>query len=166
MWSNLHLLFWLSLIPVVTEWVGQFYGDHLPAATYGIVALGAAIAFSILVLDHSGQRPGLGGARAIGSDLKGNVSIAHVCGRGRPHVPQPLRRLHPVHPGRRDLVCSQIDVSSGRESHRLKAERPCGAARSSSDTSGCPDHTGSRTIMMVANGKLAKLRICAAGDPG
>jgi uncharacterized membrane protein len=84
MWANLHLLFWLSLIPVVTEWVGSFYGDHWPAATYGIVALGAAIAFSILVvaiIRANGQDSAVG--RAIGSDLKGNISIVlYACAIG------------------------------------------------------------------------------------
>src|ERR1700722_2932120 len=84
MWANLHLLFWLSLIPVVTEWVGGFYGHHWPAATYGIVALGAAIAFSILVITiiRANGRDSLVG-RAIGSDLKGNASMAlYACGIG------------------------------------------------------------------------------------
>ena len=39
MWANLHLLFWLSLIPVLTEWVGEHYTEHAPAATYGFVLL-------------------------------------------------------------------------------------------------------------------------------
>jgi uncharacterized membrane protein len=84
MWANLHLLFWLSLIPVVTEWVGGFYGRHWPAATYGIVALGSAIAFSILVVTiiRANGRDSLVG-RAIGSDLKGNASMAlYACGIG------------------------------------------------------------------------------------
>ena len=38
MWANLHLLFWLSLIPVLTEWIGEHYSDTAPAATYGVVA--------------------------------------------------------------------------------------------------------------------------------
>ncbi len=76
MWSNLHLLFWLSLIPVVTEWVGTSYAAHWPAATYGIVGLGAAIAFSILVntiIRANGRDSAV--ARATGSNLKGNASI-------------------------------------------------------------------------------------------
>jgi len=84
MWANLHLLFWLSLIPVVTEWVGSYYRDNWPAATYGIVALGAAIAFSILVVAiiHANGRDSAVG-RAIGSDLKGNISMAlYACGVG------------------------------------------------------------------------------------
>ena len=49
MWANLHLLFWLSLIPVLTEWVGEHHTKTAPAATYGIVGLGSAVAFTILV---------------------------------------------------------------------------------------------------------------------
>jgi uncharacterized membrane protein len=84
MWANLHLLFWLSLIPFVTEGAGSFYGDHWPAATYGIVALGAAIAFSILVVAiiRANGRDSLVG-RAVGSDRKGRASMAlYACGIG------------------------------------------------------------------------------------
>jgi len=49
MWANLHLLFWLSLIPVLTGWIGTQHGQPAPAATYGIVCLAAALAFMILV---------------------------------------------------------------------------------------------------------------------
>ncbi|HEU5388817.1 MAG TPA: TMEM175 family protein [Streptosporangiaceae bacterium] len=48
MWSNLHLLFWLSLIPVLTEWIGEHWDKTAPAATYGVVCLGSAVAFTIL----------------------------------------------------------------------------------------------------------------------
>jgi TMEM175 potassium channel family protein len=48
MWSNLHLLFWLSLIPVLTEWVGEHWESTAPAATYGVVCLASAVAFTIL----------------------------------------------------------------------------------------------------------------------
>jgi uncharacterized membrane protein len=76
MWSNLYLLFWLSLIPLVTEWAGVNYSGHWPAATYGIVAFGAAIAFTILVkMIVRANGPDSPVARAIGSNLKGNVSI-------------------------------------------------------------------------------------------
>ena len=76
MWANLHLLFWLSLIPVLTEWVGEHYEKTAPAATYGVVGLGSAIAFTILVqaiirADGSSSLV----ATAIGSDTKGRVSL-------------------------------------------------------------------------------------------
>ena len=76
MWSNLHLLFWLSLIPVLTEWIGEHYSQGLPAATYGVVCLGAAVAFTILVqaiirADGSASLV----ATAIGRDTKGRASL-------------------------------------------------------------------------------------------
>jgi uncharacterized membrane protein len=76
MWSNLHLLFWLSLIPVLTEWVGEHHTETAPAATYGVVGLGSAVAFTILVraiirADGSSSLV----ATAIGSDTKGRVSL-------------------------------------------------------------------------------------------
>ncbi|MGH3208111.1 MAG: TMEM175 family protein [Trebonia sp.] len=76
MWSNLHLLFWLSLIPVLTEWIGEHYEKTVPTATYGVVCLGSAVAFTILVqaiirADGSSSRV----AAAIGSDTKGRLSL-------------------------------------------------------------------------------------------
>jgi uncharacterized membrane protein len=76
MWANLHLLFWLSLIPVLTEWVGEHHTKTAPAATYGIVGLGSAVAFTILVqaiirADGSSSLV----ATAIGSDAKGRISL-------------------------------------------------------------------------------------------
>ena len=48
MWANLHLLFWLSLIPVLTGWIGEHYRESAPAATYGVVCLGAAIGLAFV----------------------------------------------------------------------------------------------------------------------
>src|SRR6516225_11113956 len=48
MWANLHLLFWLSLIPVLTEWIGEHYRESAPVATYAVAGLGAGIAFIVL----------------------------------------------------------------------------------------------------------------------
>jgi uncharacterized membrane protein len=76
MWTNLHLLFWLSLIPVVTEWVGQASGASAPAATYSVVALLAALAYWLLtraIVSTEGPESRVGAA--LGSDLKGRVSI-------------------------------------------------------------------------------------------
>lgn len=76
MWANLHLLFWLSLIPVLTDWVARDYRYHIPAAVYGVVVTGAAVAYSILVraiVRCNG--PDSAVARGIGSDLKGKLSI-------------------------------------------------------------------------------------------
>ena len=75
MWANLHLLFWLSLFPFVTGWMGENHFTALPSAVYGLVLLLAAIAYYILqrliVMD---QGPDSKLARAIGSDLKGKLS--------------------------------------------------------------------------------------------
>ena len=76
MWANLHLLFWLSLLPVVTGWVGRYPRHGLPAAAYGAVALGAAVAFTVLVAAIvRANGPDSAVARAIGPDVKGNVSL-------------------------------------------------------------------------------------------
>ena len=77
MWANLHLLFWLSLIPVLTEWVGEHYEDHAPAATYGFVCLASAVAFVILtraIIRADGSSSLV--AEAIGRDGKGRASLA------------------------------------------------------------------------------------------
>lgn len=74
MWTNLHLLFWLSLIPVVTKWVGQKHQAHMPASAYGIISLGAAVAYGLLIqaiIRANGR--GSPVARAINSDVKGKV---------------------------------------------------------------------------------------------
>src|SRR6516165_10813645 len=77
MWANLHLLFWLSLIPVLTEWIGENYQAHAPAATYGLVCLGSAVAFIILtraIIRADGSSSPV--AEAIGQDVKGRASLA------------------------------------------------------------------------------------------
>ena len=76
MWANLHLLFWLSLIPVLTGWIGDHYLQSAPAATYGVVCLGSAIAFTILtrtIIRADGSDSLV--AQAIGRDYKGRVSL-------------------------------------------------------------------------------------------
>ena len=75
MWFNLHLLFWLSLIPVLTEWVGQQYRHSLPAATYGVAALMAAIAYTLLVRSIVRANTDSHIAAAIGGDRKGLASL-------------------------------------------------------------------------------------------
>jgi uncharacterized membrane protein len=76
MWANLHLLFWLSLVPVLTGWVAKYYHAHLPASIYGIALCGAGVAYSILVrVIVKANGPDSAVARGIGSDLKGNLSI-------------------------------------------------------------------------------------------
>jgi len=76
LWANLHLLFWLSLIPFVTGWMGQNHYTPIPTAAYGIVMLFAGIAYYILA--HTlvaEQGPDSRLARAIGRDRKGKLSV-------------------------------------------------------------------------------------------
>jgi uncharacterized membrane protein len=76
LWANLHLLFWLSLAPFVTGWMGENHFEPLPVAAYGVVLLCAAFAYTILVrvlLASHGKDSTF--AKAIGSDLKGNISL-------------------------------------------------------------------------------------------
>ena len=75
LWANLHLLFWLSLIPFTTGWMGENHFTTLPAAAYGFVLLMAAIAYWILqqrIIASQGEGSIL--KRAIGSDWKGKLS--------------------------------------------------------------------------------------------
>ena len=76
LWANLHLLFWLSLIPFVTGWMGENHVAPLPTAAYGVVMLMAAIAYTILtvaIVSHHGESSKL--AQAVGNDAKGKVSL-------------------------------------------------------------------------------------------
>jgi uncharacterized membrane protein len=76
LWANLHLLFWLSLIPFVTGWMGESGFAPIPVAFYGVVLLLAAIAFLILqgrVIAHQGDGSML--AAAVGKDWKGRGSL-------------------------------------------------------------------------------------------
>jgi uncharacterized membrane protein len=75
LWANLHLLFWLSLIPFVTGWMGENHFASVPTALYGVVLFMAAIAYTILqnaILAEQG--PGSTLATAVGNDAKGKIS--------------------------------------------------------------------------------------------
>jgi uncharacterized membrane protein len=75
LWANLHLLFWLSLVPFVTAWMGENSFSSVPTALYGVVLLMAAIAYFLLqwtILAEQGPDSLL--ARAVGGDLKGKLS--------------------------------------------------------------------------------------------
>ena len=75
LWANLHLLFWLSLFPFVTGWMGETHLAKIPTVCYGAVLLLAAIAYYILqTMIVRGQGANSELARAIGSDLKGKIS--------------------------------------------------------------------------------------------
>ena len=75
MWANLHLLFWLSLIPFVTGWMGENHFAALPTAVYGFVLLMAGIAYTIMeVVIIRDQGPHSKLAAAVGSEFKGKMS--------------------------------------------------------------------------------------------
>ena len=75
LWANLHLLFWLSLFPFVTGWMGENHFAPVPTALYGVVLFMAALAYAILQrIIIAGQGPGSLLAAAIGKDYKGKAS--------------------------------------------------------------------------------------------
>ena len=90
LWANLHLLFWMSLVPFITGWVAATDLAPAPTALYGFVFLGAAVAYTILtsaLLALHGNDSTL--AKALGPDLKGKVSLAIYA------VAAPLALLQP-----------------------------------------------------------------------
>src|SRR6185295_7259390 len=77
LWANLHLLFWLSLVPFTTGWMGENHFAPLPTAVYGAVLLMSGLAFLILertILHHQGAHSTL--KAAVGKDIKGKLSAA------------------------------------------------------------------------------------------
>jgi uncharacterized membrane protein len=75
LWANLHLLFWLSLFPFATAWMGEHHEGPVPSAAYGVVLLMAAIAYYILqgmIVGSHGRESVLG--QALGADWKGKLS--------------------------------------------------------------------------------------------
>ena len=75
LWANLHLLFWLSLIPFVTAWMGENNFSQWPVALYGAVLLMSAIAYTILVRALLATHGNSLLAAALGSDFKGKISM-------------------------------------------------------------------------------------------
>jgi len=76
LWANLHLLFWLSLIPFVTAWTGENHFETGPTVAYGVVLFMCAMAYSLLanrLIHHGRKNAAL--AQAIGEDRKGKISI-------------------------------------------------------------------------------------------
>lgn len=76
LWANLHLLFWLSLVPFVTGWMGENHFSTIPVASYGVVLWFSALAYYIMVralMAHHGSDSVL--VAAIGKDVKGRLSL-------------------------------------------------------------------------------------------
>jgi uncharacterized membrane protein len=84
LWANLHLLFWLSLVPFTTAWIGGHYDTKLPVIAYGVVLLFSAIAYFVLqaeiIKSHGDEFPL---RKVVGSDKKGKISmICYTLGVG------------------------------------------------------------------------------------
>lgn len=91
LWANLHLLFWLSLVPFTTAWMGEHYSASVPTVLYGVVLLGSGTAYTILqraLIRAQGPHSQL--ANAVGRDLKGLFSVAGYV------VGLPIAFFHPA----------------------------------------------------------------------
>src|SRR5215217_7670382 len=76
LWANLHLLFWLSLVPFATAWVGEAHVAPLPTALYGFILAMAGTAYFVLKTTLiAAQGPDSRLAQALGSDFKGKISV-------------------------------------------------------------------------------------------
>jgi uncharacterized membrane protein len=84
LWANLHLLFWLSLTPFATAWMGENYFAHVPVALYGAVLMLSGVAYYILTRCLiAGDARNAALAVAVGQDLKGKISVvAYAAGIG------------------------------------------------------------------------------------
>ena len=95
MWANLHLLFWLSLVPFTTSWLGRHPFASVPTALYAFVLLCDAIAYTLLqyalVAVNDADTPF---SKAVSSDLKGKISlVAYVCAIGVAFLFPPISDL-------------------------------------------------------------------------
>jgi uncharacterized membrane protein len=76
LWANLHLLFWLSLVPFTTGWMGENHLAPLPTAVYGVVLIASGLAYTILqAAIIASQGPGSKLKEAVGRDVKGKISV-------------------------------------------------------------------------------------------
>jgi len=84
LWANLHLLFWLSLIPFATSWMGEHYFSPVPTAIYGVVLMMSAVAWYVLqrvIIRAQGSESESALARALGDDTKGKISpVLYIAG--------------------------------------------------------------------------------------
>src|SRR5215468_1152928 len=76
MWANLHLLFWLSLVPVVTAWVGKYAESKWPAVTYGFIGFMAGVAYTILATTIAAVNKDTALSQVLQRDIKGRLSLA------------------------------------------------------------------------------------------
>jgi uncharacterized membrane protein len=118
LWANLHLLFWLSLVPFVTNWMGENHFAAWPVALYGVVLLLAACAYFLLtralLARHDADSPL---AKALGSDFKGKVSVlAYV-------VAIPLAFVRPWMAGAIYVLTATVWLIPDRRFEKILSER-------------------------------------------
>ena len=116
LWANLHLLFWLSLVPFITAWMGENHLAPVPTATYGVVMLAAAIAYFILqrtIIRSQGRDSVL--AAAVGDDRKGKISPALYA------LAIPAAFVHPAISGAIDVGVALIWLLPDQRIERLVA---------------------------------------------
>ena len=96
LWANMHLLFWLSLIPFATAWMGEHYLEALPTAVYGVILLLSAIAYWILVHTiMASEGPHSRDPRSSGPRRQGQDLDSDLCSRDTPRVREAVdRRRH------------------------------------------------------------------------
>src|SRR2546423_12839535 len=116
LWANLHLLFWLSLVPFVTGWMDENHFAPLTVAAYGVVLLCAGVAYFILtrVLLRSHERDSLL-AKALGNDVKGKVSVVIYA------AAIPLAFVHPLIAGVLYVFVASIWLLPDRRFEKLLA---------------------------------------------
>jgi len=118
LWANLHLLFWLSLVPFVTAWMGENEFAAIPTAAYGVVLVMAAVSYTILqrvIIRTEGSDSIL--AAAVGNDLKGKLSILLYL------IAVPLALVRPWIAGTLYAVVAAIWLVPDRRIERVQAER-------------------------------------------
>ncbi|HST07612.1 MAG TPA: TMEM175 family protein [Gemmatimonadaceae bacterium] len=117
LWANAHLLFWLSLVPFVTAWMGENHFTRIPTAAYGVVMFFAGAAYWILELVIiASQGPDSVLAAAIGSDLKGKLSLFIYA------ISVPLALIQPSLAGALYVVVAVIWLIPDRRIERVVAE--------------------------------------------
>jgi uncharacterized membrane protein len=123
LWANLHLLFWLSLVPFVTAWMGENHFAAIPMAAYGAILLMAGIAYWLLqhaILAREGPDSVL--ARAVGRDVKGKVSPALTA------LAIPIALVQPALAGALYILVALIWLAPDRRIERLIGGDPDRAA--------------------------------------
>jgi len=114
LWANLHLLFWLSLVPFVTGWMDENHFAPHTVAAYGFVLLGAACAYTILtrvlLAIHAKDSPL---AKALGKDFKGKISIVIYV------AALPLAFVHPAIAGALYVLVAAIWLAPDRRFEKL-----------------------------------------------